>query len=257
MIGRRGRSDLTVSLFPFLSILACVIGTLTLLLAGLTVGALATDVPTQKGVEFARALRDELREALAAAGELLEKVTELEIQNAKLKNLKEGSGEEEELAEKFLENIREATERLRRVQMDSQAIADDTERVKKEAIEKSRPQKKFVLQTSGSGSNWKPRFVECDSHGIVLDPDGVPNARQRIRKSNVDDSSKLKSLYRQVRNSPHWRVVFVIRPGGTDAYYEAYFLLRKTITDDSTRMNNFGFMAVPSEDEIDYSPFAV
>ena len=43
---RRKRQAISISLFPFLSILACVIGTLTLLIAGMVVGEVAVPYPS-------------------------------------------------------------------------------------------------------------------------------------------------------------------------------------------------------------------
>ena len=47
MATRRARGELAVSLFPFLSILACVIGTLTLLFAALAVNQVAEDLASR------------------------------------------------------------------------------------------------------------------------------------------------------------------------------------------------------------------
>lgn len=45
---RRKRQAITISLFPFLSILACVIGTLTLLIAGMIVGEVSSPYPSSE-----------------------------------------------------------------------------------------------------------------------------------------------------------------------------------------------------------------
>ena len=52
MASRRTKRDFASSLFPFLSVLACVIGTLTLLIAALALGQVAEDLLDAENVSL-------------------------------------------------------------------------------------------------------------------------------------------------------------------------------------------------------------
>ena len=68
MARRRKRSELAVSLFPFISVLSCVIGTLTLMIAAAAIGEVAQDLEDEprESISDAPLLRPEGLEAVGA-----------------------------------------------------------------------------------------------------------------------------------------------------------------------------------------------
>ena len=77
-MGRRGRDDSdSISLFPFLSILACVIGVLTLMIAALTLSSIGSN-PAVAQQEDQDRLERETKEDLAAVEELKTQIEKAE-----------------------------------------------------------------------------------------------------------------------------------------------------------------------------------
>ena len=80
-MARRSSQDLGSSLFPFLSVLACVIGTLTLLIASLAIGQVAEslldareDSAQREQLEAKRAELREVKAQLAKASNIAEEL---------------------------------------------------------------------------------------------------------------------------------------------------------------------------------------
>jgi hypothetical protein len=230
---RRRRDDLQVSLFPFLSVLACVIGTLTLLLAALAIGRLGGQSLEQvRLAEQYHAARDAV-----AAG--LERLRELEAQ---LRRSEQLAKDEEALGMRLaglglsldisLEDLtgvidlrrREAEQedKKRLLEREKQRIATkveerESELEKRDALQMRAP---IVIDPSGLGREQRPYMIECRKDFIELH-----NTRGewslRVPAEEIAISNDLRKYMRRVRAIHNAIVIFLIRPDGVLTYNDA------------------------------------
>ena len=182
---RRNRGE-TVSLFPFLSILACVIGTLTLMITALALGQIDN---TQSPEVIARADEheqrlaeiktreeeaDKLQRLLDEAAALREELTRA---LAELKRLQEQQKQDTKNADdsqkKKIQLLAEAA-KLRQlidgIQTELTSLLVKLRRLQAELRTRKNPPKEAVvkIQPGGSGLDLDPTFVECIVAGVVL-----------------------------------------------------------------------------------------
>jgi predicted RNase H-like nuclease (RuvC/YqgF family) len=125
MVRTNKKSELSVSLFPFLSILACVMGTLTLIIYGVALG----QTPSGTSPEAHQKVRDrtaeltaeieQLKTVVAQAQQGEKRLSGLRDQRAQLLSRLSGSPEQRNLAvallpryEEFLRQLRDLEEQL-------------------------------------------------------------------------------------------------------------------------------------------------
>lgn len=177
MARRRRSQEITISLFPFLSILACVIGVLTLVIMSLSLSQIAQG-RENKGVvraEEGAALKKRIagmRRELEVLGKdkvaALQKI-KLETEVADLKNAVATAPEnhaEEELEKKLAETERMiAEENVAKRKLDEKQKELENELARFEELKKK---PKVLIQPSGGNSNIRPQFVEVRKEGIVI-----------------------------------------------------------------------------------------
>jgi len=276
---RRSRGGTSVSLFPFLSILACVIGTLTLLIAGIAMGelldpgAVYVKLPARlpEDERERTALHDLVTQANALEAMLAEAFETLKTLDTKRQD-EPAEGAEGEKLKRLLsirelksrvEILREEREKLKRVlsirELRSRVeILRETltrlrarvrgakakEREEREKLERY----KGSIQLRGSGVGLKPAFVECAATGLVLEPDAPVNKRATIRTKEIAKSKVYGGFLRRISVRKGWSVIFLIRPGGVDTFDRALTVALK-------QKVKHGYLPVPAGLRIDYSLF--
>ncbi len=223
---RARRDDHAVSLFPFLSVLACVVGTLTLLLAAMTLQQLG-------GQSLAHVLLGEQHDALLA--EVASGEARLEVLEAQLRESDERAKSEDELGRRLsalglsldisLEELAGLTDRrreslkldglLRQLEAERNSLvtriaARETELERKA---KARVHVPIIIDPTGLGREWRPYLFECRSDYIELHrSDG--ELSYRIPSAEIPRSEDFRRALRRVRNIHDAIVIFLIRPDG-------------------------------------------
>ncbi len=214
-----------VSLFPFLDILACVIGNLILIIATVVL----EQVDTQPMAEAARidALEEDAKRAEAQASEL----------QKQLEDLRKRSGVATEKLEDIRAKIAAAKQRLQdaevRAHQATQPIEQppemaaelnqlDDARKKLEAeikdlerliAERQRPPEQMIaiLPSGERGGPRKGVFVEAARDGLVIHEGSSP---WKVPKGQIASDPKFTTLLKKVKADPDAIVTFLVRSDG-------------------------------------------
>ncbi len=238
----RGESDNPVSLFPFLSILACVIGTLILMISSVAVTQMESDPEEEvvERVEEFRALEEKEKKDDAKLKEMLPKLHELEQYKAALARL-------EKILEKLRKKQKEQLSKSKTDDVEQKKLREEEKKLqeliaklltqKKEleatiaACDKELQERKHVIDAPTvcvlpargnrgmrgmAGS--QPMFVEATGKGIILDPGGKPKL---VPTSKLTKSYAFKAAIDAVANDDEMIMVFLIRQDGYSAFRRA------------------------------------
>jgi hypothetical protein len=229
-----------LSLFPFLSILTCLIGTLTMLIALLAmqqVNKTEKDAAKIKESEQERiiaetrlrdykAFKDKLQKDKLSISAVKKLLKELEEKRKALleemeRLLKERALRMDEIAKrsKAASKAEELMGELNRFKDKIAKVTAEIDRVNKEISEKtallSTKTKKSVstvmVRPSGSATGLKPTFVECAKDGVVIyDPEGT----KRIPASVLKTDQAFNGLLGTVKANEHATIIFLVRSEG-------------------------------------------
>jgi hypothetical protein len=264
-MARRPRdNDDDVSLFPFLSIIACVIGVLTMMISTLALAQMDT-----KDVAVIEAHENVSREVKNAETQVagLQSILDEKLGPDAARIRAEKAASDKELAELVaeFEKIKKELEEQKKVKvvipkldpaqretvasMQTQ-LADLTEQLavlKKDlADRKEASESKVSILPGGSGVNFNPHFVECSADSIVLHSMNPP---KRIRAASMVTDKDFLALLGRVANGPNDSMVFLLRSDALGTYYAA----RKICNDRNIRN---GKLPVVGAGRIDLSGFA-
>ena len=232
---KRSSTENSVSLFPFLSILACVIGTLTLMITALALGQM--DNPAMASLD-----RLDSAQRQAAADE--KAVEELQTQLADARSSAGESQQELDALRKVLQRLRmvqaeitaERTKRLAEPlpappQVDEAALQKQVDELKEQIAAQQETEKKLTSQLAqrkqppdeavvsvrptGSGSNLKPTFVECTVDSIVIHEGDKP---QRVRRGQLAGHAKFTELLKRIAKTDDETIVFLVRDDAVSTY---------------------------------------
>lgn len=225
----RKRRRPQVSLFPFLSVLACVIGALTLLIAATAVGRVASDAVD---LELYERLEREIaqdRRRLAELSALAEDVETLGAEIAAARREKERLAGDAAQARAALERsaplrqkLAREEDRLRALEREAGAL-DGRVRERREALTRRQEElatAPILIQPSGSGYGLEPHFAECRRDGLVL-YEGLERHETRVPLHRIGTSAAYRRFLRSVRLREGATVVFLVRPGGVPAWRQA------------------------------------
>jgi len=264
-MARRRRAKRSISLFPFLSILACVIGTLTLLITALALGQMDTDEMAselkldylkrqiEKTLARIEQLKEQLGEFESGADDLLKQLADAKVELARLKRLKaallENTGKKEEKpdieipvvdAEKHKKRVAQMQEQLETQEEQKQELVAELKERKGTADEAE-----VIIQPGGSGVDLEPTFVECAASGIVIHDGEEP---RRVLRADLRSDEGFLALLDRVAADPNATVIFLVRDDGLSTYYAARSLAR-------SRYARNGKLPVIGHGKIDLSTF--
>ncbi|MCM2372049.1 coiled-coil domain-containing protein [Aporhodopirellula aestuarii] len=265
MARRRNSSDDDISLFPFLSIIASVIGVLTMMIA--TLALAQTDTPDvaqieefeQKSKQLKQTnqeieeLRREISVSDSSSLQLREQKKTLDITVAELEDLlAELEQVESELAEQQAikvvippvdENLRETAADM---QSQAESLREEIAQLEKELTTRiDASEANVTVLPQGSGLDFIPHFVECAADSIVLHASDPP---KRIRTANITTDEDFLALLETVANGTRDSIVFMVRSDGLGTWR-----LCKKLCDDRSIRN--GKIPIVGQGRIDLSRF--
>lgn len=266
---RRNNNEGGVSLFPFMSILACLIGILTLMISvSMRVNQMNQEGKTQEETSRAvtnRDLRKKVEDTLKEAAKLEERLQKEKSTAAAMAKLmdhkivlkikldeirKAGNLEETDVAlQKTVENLKQEITLLKRERPPlNQKLAALQEQIKKRK-EPPKVVEAVIIRPGGVGSREARNlfFIECTSTGIILHSDG--GASNPISTAAIEINEDYNKLLEKVKRTPDSMVLFLIRKGGNRSY-----LWAAGIAETKYKLNT-GKLPIPNEGNIDLSLF--
>jgi hypothetical protein len=210
-------------------VLACVIGTLTLIIAALAVGQVASELRAEASERGARASLAELRtrtralqeridearaarESLAAAREALRaRGLDPDAPPARLRSEIESRTAGARLAARAAELEKERDALTASIRLTRDEIA---------GLEVGGSSEPVTILPRGSGHPLRPFFVECRPEGLRLhrldEPWSIP-----LDITTTEGSSRFDAFLNRVRAERHGSVIFLVRPEGVRQYRNA------------------------------------
>ncbi|MCC9605017.1 hypothetical protein LOC68_25075 [Blastopirellula sp. JC732] len=254
-----------VSLFPFLSVLACVIGTLTMIIAAVAVQALDNDTVDQamKYEEKKAELANADEELAQLNAELKKKETEIQKENsAEQKKLDDAKKRLAELLAKLEEtqlkldqisldgpkvDLAGEAETLKEMEAELKSRREKIAQMEKEVADRKLPPKESEVSIlpGGSGVGFDPSFIECDDGRIVIHEGDKTTP---VRTNEMNTNPVLIKLLETVKANPKGQIVFLIRNDGLSTYYSARNLV------NAKQVKN-GKLPVVGDGRIDLSYF--
>jgi len=237
---RRRRSGLAASLFPFLSVLACVIGTLTLMISALGLGEVAASTRSEQAFEEelaarrAQAARDaQLALELEAQIEVLEGRIDqalderqaLDTLDGRLQAYGIASGTRGSLLAGAVERRIDAdllVAQLAALEAELEKLIASSEEADAELveIEDDSSLAPIELLPQGVGQNLMPFFVECSADGLRVQlRDG--RWSDYLHMGDLVQGGRFKVYLQKIRAVRYGTVIFLIRPSGVETYKRA------------------------------------
>lgn len=250
----RRRTRLSVSLFPFLSVLACVIGALVLVIT-----ATATQQVAAGGIDLEHYERLEqqiqtdrrrLAELQDLGAELASLDSQLSDAHARVDALEsERSAVRTALSQHApqREALRQQEARVTRLEQELAPLTKEAAAREQALAEKKRvlARAKIRIQPSGSGYGLEPHFVECRPEGIVF-YEGLERRPVPVATHRIPTSAEFRRFLRAAVYRSNASVIFLIRPGGVDACEWA----RAEVLQQQLR---YGEIPLPGSGELDFS----
>lgn len=235
-MGRRKSGQMGVSLFPFLSILCCLIGLLTLMIKiisdikamerGQNQEEIARALENQKiqrqitrKKEDLKALRKELEDKGAATVELRELedrrvVLRREFERSKPVSLEDTDAVLQRRIEALLQQIAALIKERPPLDVKIAELSKELEERKIDANAKPPP---VVVQPRGIGAeDVNLRFIECEASGLVLRKrDG---GRVSVSKAAITTEPALAEFFNEAKSDKKAMILFLLRTDGNEAY---------------------------------------
>lgn len=240
MAKRRESSGEEVSLFPFLSILACLIGALILMIVVMGVTQTQNNggrtpeemqrakdaLDLKKELEKRKIDEARLKELLAKLQAIQQEQKEKEERLAKLRKLlstsKDVQMQNEQMSQallKELDNLLLEIEGLKKQITETKAeIAKLAEELKKRQVPPDKKPPAVVVQPSGSGTEAsKLFFIEASGAKLVFQL-GDKKETVAATEATIIASAPLNYFLTQVAKDKQAQLVFLLRDDGTTAY---------------------------------------
>lgn len=258
-MARRAKSDDSpVSLFPFLSILACVIGSLVLLIAALALSQIGTpsdDEAVRRAEEYIalEKIRDRLekenQELVARLGESGKLQAEIRVLEQERDRIPEQVPVDPAQLEKMREEIarleKESAEKEEEMKRRQEILA----KMETEIARRLEPPKAGFIRVQPSGSGLlaasKPTFVEATKEGIAVH---TRNGKRTFTRGEITGHEDMKTFWNNLSSDPKAMLIFLVREeGGSNFQHAAGVANGKNI--------DYGKIPVPGEGELDLGFF--
>lgn len=262
MSGRR-RSTLSPTLFPFLAVLVCTLGTLILFLALVAqqaqdsaeaettatndsetaqqVGSLVTEAQWMRDryVALRQQQTDDLKDRSLELTHMESQIRKLRDELQQLSSLVELTAQEQPELSRQKAELKELRQRLQTEKAELEKW--DTE------LTSRKPRVVIVPHKGPNGTDQRPIYVECNAQGVRLQPEGSFISVEQLNGPAII-GNPLDAALRAVRH--HWRKtdpdgpdaypLLVVRPDGIETYALARTAMRHW--DDQ-----FGYELIPAD----------
>lgn len=259
-----------ISLFPFMSILACIIGILTLMISVATaLKSQDTGGRTKQELERAQAFQkleaaakvtqeelEALQKAHAAADAGTKRLEEMQDRIAVLRRQMEGPEAKDPAAasrnlqkqlEDLLAQLAQFSKDRPALEAKVRLLTAELEKRKLDAGAKPPP---VVVQPGGTGSaagRAKLFFVECTAEGLVIHTEG---RQSRVTTAAIGADAEFNRFLSTVKKTPDALLIFLMREDGHPAWTRGAGLAESRF-DIKT-----GKLPVPGKGEIDLTRFS-
>ena len=254
MAARRPSHDVASSLFPFLSVLACVIGTLTLLIAALALGQLAQDLLAENDQPLREQELARERESLERVEALLDDARRAREERVAAAAALRHLGIHPDASE--LERRRSVETRLRVPQLARelarlQAQAEEVDAAiigVRTALTAERPSTdsgRIRILPHGSSEPLLPFFVECRKDGVRI---YTKNLRESyyLSRGSLEDENEFRGYVQRLRSVRRATVIFLIRGDGVATYHWAANLVGRSYVRHAK-------LPLPGDGELEFS----
>jgi len=269
-MGRRSSSDdEEVSLFPFMSILACLIGILTLMISVISrVKEMDRDKLTQEEYDRAITYRDlkieieELRKLLERLEERIstERLTVAELDRLRqlrvvlthkldeLEDRRDPADTDAELQKKA-ELLKQEIAALKKDRPPLAMRVEELRKLLAQRKEVPKPEQSVVVRPGGIGSRAAASlfFVECNSTGIVTHERGAESVA--VPTTAITTSEAYRGFLERAGRSRDPMILFLVRKAGNDSY-----LWAAGFAENEFRLRT-GKLPMPNDGRIDLSLF--
>ena len=274
MSGRR-RKTLSPTLFPFLAVLVCTLGTLILLLALVaqntsdaaqqiaeTAAQEPTHAPGQLTVGDVELLVEEEEFRL---GEL---ISFRQAQTGDLEDRRNQLAHVEDHMRRIRQRLKQIGEAMEQAMSDDPPSAATAEELKslneqlvkeqlvvkklREEIKTAKPRFVIVPHQGPNGTERRPIYLECTAKGVTIWPEGVAITRTQLEQTSrhanpLDDALRAARYHamQQYGDAIPPYPMLLVRPEGVDSYYAA----RAAMLDWD---DQFGYELVPADVNLAY-----
>ncbi len=240
MARRKKKGGETISLFPFLSILACTIGVLTLMITALALGQMDNEQvaeievidqadkmiekETQKKNEVQAELDKQKKDLTSSQSEASELLKKLALKREELEALLAQLKAEREKKNKLnpIQRVDKAAldKRLTGLKDDLKTTNDQIKELEAKVADRKKPPEEAEVQVrpGGSGVDLDPTFVECAAGSIVIFDNGKEH---RVRRADIPNDDKFNALLDEVAKKPKGKVILLVRDDGLSTYRAA------------------------------------
>lgn len=234
-----------------MSVLACTIGSLVVLLAVMSLSAVGATGAAEESFEEDRAQRAADRILLERDGALLDEAEAIwrQVDEAlEARGLTAGLTPLELTREIELEKTREAAAKTSsRLSAELSALARERESVEAsiEVLESRRETLPILIDPTGLSRKWKPFFIECDAGGATAYR-ASDDFRYFVPREELSTSGDFGRYLRRVKAVPGAILVLLVRPDGIH-----------TLSQAETMVRNAGIrvasLPLPGNGELDWS----
>lgn len=228
-----------LSLFPFMSVLACTIGALTLLLLSLSLTSVgAPGLSRETAPETSSDVRPEPPDGITSGSKPLEDrrdaIERAEATWAALDRALEARGlpagsdlerlrgalEDVERRERSLETLEQIEARMAEIRRTQESVETSIE-----VLESRRQTLPILIDPTGLSRDQKPFFMECDGGGLTAHR-ATDDLEYFIPLDAVGSHGDFNRYLRRIRATPGALLVLLVRPGGVEAMDRAAELAR-------------------------------
>lgn len=265
-MGRRAKDNGdNISLFPFMSILVCLIGSLTLMITALMATQTnqeqaPAEVERYQQYTELKAKAESEREALADLQKLIAEghAARQRLANARkeveaLKGQQSAKIASSSEHAALLAEAAQLRQRLADLEAEPEKLAEEVAKLEAEIKKKNAGPEEAIVQIrpGGTGVDIVPTFVEAAANGIVIH--GGP---QPVRISNAEvtqEAGEFAKLLDKVAAQSKGQIIFLIRPDGIGTYDQARNFARNHYGPNGYART--GKLPVPTQGNIDLSVF--
>lgn len=269
MARRKAAEGDNVSLFPFMSILVCLIGSLTLMIAALMVSSMnskQTPEVIERYQKYSEAKADQqadqeelerLKALLAQAEKLAEETKAALAELAAIEKQHKDKLASVDVNSEYAKQLAEANRlRLRIAELETEPpkLQIEIDRLQQEIAKKNAGPEEAIVQIrpGGSGVDMIPTFVECTATGLVIHEGSEPKRIVTADISKVE--AGFPPLLDKVAGTPKGQLIFLVRPDAVNVFNAARGFARSHFGPNGYCKN--GKLPVPTQGNIDLSIFS-